>query len=67
MEETKNLADLSKSISGNMLDSLAILDTLKELVDGDYKEDTLISIIRKNLKSALEEIEQCRKLINGLD
>ncbi len=64
MEETKNLTDLSKSISGYLLDSIAIIDTLKELIDGEYKEDTLLSIIKEYIKSALKDNEQSRKLLS---
>lgn len=63
METTKNLADLSKSISGKLLDSLNLLNTLKDITDGEAKQTTLLTIIQNNIKSAFNEIEQCRKMI----
>lgn len=63
METTKNLAELSKSISGKLLDSLNLLNTLKDITDGEAKQKTLLTIIQNNIKSAFNEIEQCRKMI----
>jgi len=63
METTKNLAELSKSISGKLLDSLNLLNTLKNITDGEAKQTTLLTIIQNNIKSAFNEIEQCRKMI----
>jgi len=63
METTKNLAKLSKSISGKLLDSLNLLNTLKDITDGEAKQTTLLTIIQNNIKSAFNEIEQCRKMI----
>ncbi len=63
METTKNLAELSKSISGKLLDSLNLLNTLKDITDGEAKQTTLLTIIQNNIKSAFNEIEQCRKMI----
>lgn len=63
METTKNLAELSKSISGKLLDLLNLLNTLKDITDGEAKQTTLLTIIQNNIKSAFNEIEQCRKMI----
>ncbi len=63
METTKNLAELSKSISGKLLDSLNLLNTLKDITDGEAKQTTLLTIVQNNIKSAFNEIEQCRKMI----
>ena len=67
MEDTKNILDLSRDITCKLFDSIALLETLKILIDGKLKEDTLISLIYKNLKSALDENEQCRKIIGNED
>ena len=63
METTKNLAELSKTISGKLLDSLNLLNTLEDITDGEAKQTTLLTIIQNNIKSAFNEIEQCRKMI----
>ena len=63
METTKNLAELSKSISGKLLDSLNLLNTLKDITDGEAKQTTLLTIVQNNIKSAFNEIERCRKMI----
>lgn len=67
MESTENLAELSRSISGKLLDSINLLKTLEEIIDGNTKEATLLTIIQNNIKSAFDEIEQCRKMIYILD
>jgi len=67
MEETKNLAEMGKDISGKLFDAITLLETLEEIVDGSRKEATLLSITKQNIKLAFYEIEECRKMIYILD
>ena len=67
MENTQNIIGLTKDITVKLFDSMALLETLQVLIDGEFREDTLISLINKNIKSALEENEQCRKLLGDFD
>lgn len=59
----KNIKNLCKNRSGKLLDSLNLLNTLKDITDGEAKETTLLTIIQNNIKSTFDEIEQCRKMI----
>ncbi len=67
MEENKNLADLSKDISNNLCDTLAAIEILYDLIDGEVKDCYLINTIQKNVKSSFDNIEICRKLISNPD
>ena len=64
VEEIKNLKELTKRISGDLLDTINMLDILKEITDGECKEDFLICSIQKNVKNAFKHIEYCRQLIS---
>lgn len=59
----KNIKNLCKNRSGKLLDSLNLLNTLKDITDGEAKETTLLTIIQNNIKSTFDESEQCRKMI----
>ena len=67
MERELTLAELTKDISGNLADSINLLNILEELADGEAKSDTLISIIKKNITSSFRNIETCRQKIYILD
>ena len=67
MENQTNLAQLSRDISDKLLDSMNLLSTLEEIIENEAREETLLSIIQNNIKSAFEEIEQCRQMIYVLD
>lgn len=67
MENTKNLSELTKEISNNILNSLILSEILKDIIDGNAKEDILISYIYKNIKNAFDNIELCRKAISKPD
>ncbi len=42
-------------------------EILKDIIDGETKEDTLISNIFNNIKNAFNNIEICRKAISNYD
>lgn len=67
MEEIKNLEELTKKISGDLLDTINMLDILKEITDGECKKDFLICSIQKNVNNAFNNIEYCRQLISITD
>jgi len=67
MDETKNLSKLTAEISENLLNSMIFLEILKDIIDGETKEDILISNIFNNIKNAFNNIEICRKTISDYD
>ena len=64
MEEFKNLEELTKNISDKLLDSISMLEILRDIIDGEQKEDFLISNSLKNIKQSFNDIEKCRELIS---
>ena len=64
MEEFKNLEELTKNISDKLLDSISMLEILRDIIEGELKEDFLISSTHKNIKQSFNDTEKCRKLIS---
>ena len=64
MTEQKTLAEKSGSISDKLLNSIYLVEILSDIVDGEAHEATLLEIVRQNLKSAFQEVEECRELIS---
>lgn len=69
MEEKgqRNLAEISRNISGKLLDSVNLLGILEDLLDGEPKESTLIYTIKGYVKESFEDIEKCRRIISIAD
>ena len=67
MEESKNLADLTKDISNQLIGSIELLDILEDVVDGERKECFLVSSLQKNINKAFKDIEICRHMISVPD
>lgn len=64
MEEKKNLETLSENVSDKILESIYLIEILDELYDGCGKEGILLTSLKRNMKSAFEAIEDCRKMIS---
>ena len=64
MEEFKNLEELTKNISNKLLDSISMLEILLDIIDGEQKEDFLVSSTLKNIKQSFNDIEKCRQLVS---
>ena len=62
MEETKNLAELHKEISEELLDSIRMLDILSD-ISSEPKENTLINLVLEKVNSAFDKTSECRKMI----
>jgi len=62
MEETKNLAELHKEISGDLLDSIQMLEVLSDYIC-DSKEGAVLDIIKIKTKSAFDKVSNCRRMI----
>ena len=64
MENQLTLAEHGKNISGKLLESIYLLEILDEIIDGEAKSGTVLSIIKKNICSAFTEIEDIRRMIH---
>ena len=62
MKNNKRLTKLHKNISGNLIDSIWLLETLSVLNDGEAKMGTILNIIEKKIKSAFNDISECRRI-----
>ena len=67
MEENKNLEELTRNISDKLLDSMSMLEILRDIIDGKQKEDFLVSSTLKNIEQSFNDIEKCRNLISVPD
>ena len=67
MNKNKNLNCLNKKISNRLLESMRLLDILETLIDGKAKEDILINIIKQNIKTSFNYIQECRHMISTGD
>ena len=67
MDNTKNLTELTTEISKDLLNAIVFSEILKDIIDGETKEDILISNIYKNIKNAFNNIEICRKIISDFN
>lgn len=67
MDNTKNLTELTTEISRDLLNAIVFSEILKDIIDGETKEDILISNIYKNIKNAFNNIEICRKIISDFN
>lgn len=64
MTNKKNLNYLNKKVSNRLLDAIRLLEILEKLNDGEAQEDTLIGIIKQKIKTAFNEIQDCRRMIS---
>ena len=65
MKKKSALEEYARISSRNVLDSIRLLDILGELTEDDAKLFTLISVIRKKLKTAFDKIESSRKITSA--
>ena len=52
---------LSRNIAGRLLEALYILEIMEALAEGDGKSEILIKMLRRSIKPAFDEIEECRR------
>jgi len=67
MEQRTNLAELQKDISEKLLSSKRLLDVLEDLIEDNVHGEELLIIVKSNIESAFDEIEECRKMVSILD
>lgn len=63
MKKQRSISELNKEISGYLLDSINLLEILENITDGEAREDVLIGLIKRKIKSAFFDIEKCRKIV----
>ena len=57
------LTEYQKNIAKELIDMLYLLQILEDILDGEGKASTLVSIIRKKTKFAFDKIEKCRNIL----
>ena len=67
METQKNLENLTKEVSDLLFESKNLLEILYDIVEGERKEDFLVSSLTKNIDKAFCCIENCRNMISFPD
>ena len=67
MDETKNLSKLTAEISENLLNSMIFLEILKDIIDGETKEDILISNIFNNIDKAYKLLTKAQNYARKTD
>lgn len=64
MKNYKNLKILTRNVSSKILEARCFIEILDDMADGEKKSCLLISHALSNLKSAFNDIEECRKMIS---
>ena len=62
--KTKNLEQLCKDVSDNLIDSLILVEVLEDIIEGERKMYSMLTIIEQKLKNAFSDIETCRGYIS---
>lgn len=55
---------LTKNISSKILEARCFIEILNDMAEGEKKSCMLIRHALSNLKSAFNDIEECRKMIS---
>lgn len=64
MKNYKNLKILTRNASSKILEARCFIELLDDMAEGEKKSCLLISHTLSNLKSAFNDIEECRKMIS---
>ena len=65
MNNRKTIKRLGKKISGDLVDSMMLLDLLKDITISEGGMNTLIEIIYRKVKKSLHRSEKIRGLSTG--
>lgn len=63
----ENLETLTREISDLLIDSIVLSETLENTEELNFKNGIIAMMIKKNIKKAFENIENCRKIISASD
>ena len=66
-KKKRTLEEINRDVSGKLQDSFHLLEVLEYIIDGSSKEDLLVAILKRNIKSAFKDIERCRNIISIAD
>lgn len=64
MEKDVKLEYLANKISDNLLEAEYVLEILYSIADGDGKIETILNILKKDIKISFDNIEKCRQMIS---
>jgi len=67
MKKNKNLSQLHKDISRNLLESLRLIKILDELNDGEAKYSILIDMLQQKISTSFNSISKCQRMISLTD
>ena len=67
IDDYENLENLTKKTANSLADTVALLETLTQAVAFDSQSGTIIYMALKNIKTSLENVRTCRKLISVPD
>ena len=63
MEEAKSIEELAQFISSKLVETKQLLSILQNICEGENNEDTLIVILKRNVKEMFDLMENFRKTI----
>lgn len=63
MEEAKSIGELAQFISSKLVETKQLLSILQNICEGENNEDTLIVILKRNVKEMFDLMENFRKTI----
>ena len=67
MKKQKTLFQMNRQISEKLLEAIYLLDILRDIAEGEAKQDTLILKIKQNIKSSFDQILLCRKILSNIN
>ncbi len=65
MMKINNLEQLCEKSSSKIIEAKIFVEILEDMVDGERKMYTLLSLVKKNLIQVFNDIEECRSLISN--
>ena len=67
MKKQKTLFQINRQISEKLLEAIYLLDILRDITEGEAKQDTLILKIKQNIKSSFDQILPSRKILSNIN
>lgn len=65
-DEHRSLIILTDAIEQKLTEAVDVLTALDEIIDGDRRIEPLYKFVYKNVKTSLDNIDECKELI-GMD
>ena len=67
IDDFENLENLTRKVSNKLSDSFILIETLMDAVELNRNSETIIYMVKDNIRDALDKVETCRKLISVPD